>query len=255
MTTDENRGIIANESIVPLLPCVDADTTLAFWESLGFAVTYRQRKPYLYLAFRWSGIDLHYGTAAAGVRPAEENSGGCLVMVDDVAAYHAAFAAAMRAAHGRLLAKGLPRMTRFRPGASRFTIMDPNGNSIIVIGRDEPLELEYGGAKDLTGLARAIDNARILREFKNDDLAAARALQSGLKRHSQGASVGEIAVALAGLIEVCTALGKTDAVAEHGTRLRGLELSEAEREGARAAVADPALLAEWLSGPMDVREP
>ncbi|MDW5328297.1 hypothetical protein [Plantactinospora sp. KLBMP9567] len=70
---------------------------------------------------------------------------------------------------GKVLVKGLPRITRFRPGASRFTIVDPSGNSIVFIRRDEPQDLEYGGSKQLTGLAKVLDNARILREFKTDD--------------------------------------------------------------------------------------
>src|SRR5690606_34793432 len=116
--------------------------------------------------------------------PAREESGGCLVMVDAVAPYHAAFVAAMRRVHG----SGLPRITRYRPGASRFTLIDPSGNSIIFIQRNEPAELEYGGSKKLMGLAKALDNARILREFKNDDLQAFRALKSAMRRHGADAS-------------------------------------------------------------------
>ncbi|GAB3932889.1 hypothetical protein GCM10027614_02870 [Micromonospora vulcania] len=69
-------------------------------------------------------------------------------------------------------------MTRYRSGASRFSIVDPSGNTIIFIQRDEPAEVEYGGSKALQGLARVLDNARILREFKTDDRAAFRALSS-----------------------------------------------------------------------------
>ncbi|WP_198940365.1 glyoxalase [Micromonospora sp. CB01531] len=195
-----------NESVVPMLPCVAPEETLAFWRALGFAVTYEQSKPYLYLAFRWRGFELHYGRAANNVDPSLENTGGCLVMVDTVAPYHAAFTEAMRRTYGKVLAKGLPRITRYRPGASRFTVMDPSGNSIIFIQRDEPTELEYGGSKQLQGLARVLDNVRILREFKNDDRAAFRALNSGLRRHGDGAPAVEQGVALALLIELSTAL-------------------------------------------------
>jgi hypothetical protein len=34
----------------------------------------------------------------------------------------------MRRAYGRVLAKGLPRITRYRTGASRFTVTDLSGN-------------------------------------------------------------------------------------------------------------------------------
>ncbi|WP_086821501.1 glyoxalase [Allokutzneria sp. NRRL B-24872] len=239
-------GVLANETTVPLLSCVHPDETLAFWRALGFKTIYEQTKPYLYLAFRWSGFDIHYGRASDSVDPAAENTGGCLVMVDDVAAYHATFVAAMREVYGKVLAKGLPRITRYRAGASRFTIVDPSGNSIIFIQRDEPMELEYGGSKKLAGLAKAMDNARILREFKNDDRAAQRALRSGLKRQSDSATTQERAQALAMLIEVSVALD--DEVADWGAQLRELVLTEAEQVEVRGSVANPALLDVWLSG-------
>jgi hypothetical protein len=235
-----------NETTMPLLPCAAPEETLTFWRALGFTVTYEQHRPYLYLALRWSGFELHYSRAAAGIDPAQETTGGCLVMVDSVAPYHAAFTAGMRAAYGKILAKGLPRITRFRPGASRFTVMDPSGNSIIFIQRDEPMELEYGGDKKLQGLARVLDNARILREFKHDDLAAFRALNSGLRRHGDTASPVERAMALAALIELSTALDEPDRVADWGTRLAAIALTDDERRQVGSAVADPTLLAPWL---------
>ncbi|GAA4264055.1 VOC family protein [Dactylosporangium darangshiense] len=239
-------GVPPNETIVPMLPCVAQEETLAFWRALGFAVDYEQTKPYLYLAFRWRGFELHYGRAASTVDPSLENTGGCLVLVDTVAPYHAAFAEAMRRTYGKVLAKGLPRITRYRPGASRFTIMDPSGNSIIFIQRDEPAEVEYGGSKRLQGLARVLDNVRILREFKNDDRAAFRALQSGLRRHGDSAPAAQQAMALAVLIELSTALEEPERVPEWGARLRQLSLTTQERRQVESAVADPTLLERWM---------
>lgn len=235
-----------NERIVPLLPCFAPEETLAFWRALGFAVTWEQHKPYLYLAFRWSGFELHYGRGAEGVDSAQERTGGCLVMVDDVAPYYAQFTAAMRGAYGKVLAKGLPRITRYRAGASRFTITDPSGNSIVFIRRDEPEGLEYGGSKQLTGLAKVLDNARILREFKTDDRAAFRALNSGLRRHGAGAPAVEQAMALAALVELSTALDESERVPEWGEQLRRIELTPAERDRVTAFVADPELIKPWL---------
>lgn len=235
-----------NETTVPLLHCASAEETIGFWRALGFAVTYEQTRPYVYLAFRWSGFELHYGPAPAGLDPALENTGGCLVMVDAVAPYHAAFSAAMRQAHGKVLAKGRPRITRYRPGASRFSIVDPSGNTIIFIQRDEPEDVEYGGSKALTGLARVLDNARVLREFKTDDRAAFRALNSGLRRHGHTATEVERALALASLIELSAALDEPLRIPEWGDRLRATALTGEERERVRLAVADPALLDGWL---------
>ncbi|MEV6302436.1 glyoxalase [Actinoplanes sp. NPDC051861] len=235
-----------NETIVPLLPCLAPEETLTFWRALGFRVTWEQHRPYLYLAFRWSGFELHYGRPAEGADAAQERTGGCLVMVDDVAPYHSAFTEAMRGTYGKVLSKGLPRITRYRAGASRFTVMDPSGNSIVFIRRDEPEGLEYGGSKQLTGLAKVLDNARILREFKTDDRAAFRALNSGLRRNPDAPAV-EQAMALAALIELSLALDEPDRVPEWGGRLRVLGLTPDERARVTAFVADPALIEPWLA--------
>ncbi|MEU5964253.1 glyoxalase [Micromonospora parva] len=244
MTTNAD-SVQPNETAVPLLHCADPEQTLAFWRALGFEVTYEQTRPYVYLAFRWSGFDLHYGPAPKDLDPAREHSGGCLVLVDAVAAYHAVFTEAMRRSYGKVLVKGLPRMTRYRAGASRFSIVDPSGNTITFIQRDEPKDVEYGGSKELEGLARVLDNARILREFKMDDRAAYRALDSGMRRRAEDAPVVEQAMALAALIELATVLDKDDRVPEWGERLRALPLPAEQRTRVREYVADPAVLEPW----------
>lgn len=244
---DAPPGVRPNETTVPLLPCVSAEETLDFFQSLGFEVTYRQHRPYLYLAFQWSGIHLHYGRAPKGLDPALEESGGCLVLVDDVAAYHAALVASVRAAKGRVPTRGLPRITRYRPGASRFTVMDPSGNSIMVIQRDEPEDLEYGGSPDLEGLARVLDGARIIRDFKLDDRMAWRFLKSGLRRHGDGALPVERAMALAMLIELSVPLGEGERSAEWIGRLRGIGLTESERARVEAELRNAGELRRWLS--------
>jgi hypothetical protein len=226
--------MLPNETTVPVLPCVSAQDTLAFYQALGFEVTYQQTRPYLYLALRWSGFELHFGKAPEGLEPSGEDSGGCLVMVDQVAAYHAALTQAMRDTYGKVLASGRPRITRFRPGASRFTLIDPSGNSIIFIQRDEPAELEYGGSKELHGLARALDNARIFREFKNDDRAAFRVVNSALRKHAEHASPLERARALAVLISTATALNEHDHIADWTAELNQIKLTEQERQQVEA---------------------
>ncbi|WP_144120870.1 glyoxalase [Catellatospora sichuanensis] len=235
------------ETTVPLLPCVSADDTLAFYQALGFQVTWRQTKPYLYLAFKLGGFDLHFKNPPQGLDPSEENSGGCLVLVDAVAPYHAAFTQAMRQAYGKVLATGLPRLTRYRPGASRFTLMDPSGNSIVFIQRDEPEEVEYGGSKKLEGLARVLDNARIYREFKTDDRAAYRALTSGLRKHRDQAAPIDRALALAALIELAVAMGEPAKIETYAAELRTVQLTESERERVDAELRTAADLEIWLT--------
>ncbi len=241
--------IRANETMVPLLPCADVEQTLAFYQALGFKVTHQQTRPYLYLALGWSGFGVHFGRPPQGHDPAREEGGGCLVLVDEVAPYHAAFTQAMRAAYGRVLAKGLPRITRFRPGQTRFTLIDPSGNSLIFIQRDEPAELEYGGSKKLPGLARALDNARIFREFKNDDRAAFRAISSALRRHGDTAPALDRALALATLIELATALNEHDHIDGWARELARIHLTDAERQRVAAELHHAEGLTQWLAEP------
>jgi len=166
----------------PLLPCVDVDATVAFYQSLGFTVAHRQTRPYLYVALGLDDIEVHFRAASPALDQEEENSGGFLALVDAVAPFHTRFVDAARAHSGRVPVTGLPRVTRLRTGQTRFCVYDPSGNCIIFINRDEP-DVEYGGSHQLCGLAKAHDNVRIFRDFKNDDALAARALDVALDRH------------------------------------------------------------------------
>ena len=85
----------------------------------------------------------------------------------------------------------------------------------------------------------------ILREFKNDDRAALRALSSGLRRNP-GAPAVERATALAALVELSTVLDEPHRVPEWGEQLRLLDLSCTERDQVTAFVAGPALIEPWL---------
>ena len=216
------------ETTIPLLPCLAADSTVEFYEALGFEVSSAQTKPYLYLAFRYGGFDLHFKDAGSGLDPVQEMSGGCLVMVDSLTEYHRAFTAGLRQRYGRVLATGLPRITRLRPGQTRFCLFDPTGNCIVFIDRAEP-DVEYGGSRSLSGLAKKLDNVRILRDFKNDDALAARALDVALRRHGDDASRVELARAIANRAELAITLGDSDLAAASRAELAAMALTAAER--------------------------
>ncbi|MES2640715.1 MAG: hypothetical protein V4850_14565 [Myxococcota bacterium] len=167
---------------IPALPCVSLDDTLALWVALGFVVTYRQKAPSAYGVVARDGYELHF-FGMKGLDPAAAFS-TCLVMMPEVENLHAEFAERLRQALGRSPAKGLPRISRMRPGQSRFTLTDPNGNSVIFIKYGAQDEEDAQAYKDpsLTPLQRAIRLAARLRDFHNDDLAAAKALDTALAR-------------------------------------------------------------------------
>ncbi|MFI5539266.1 glyoxalase [Nocardia sp. NPDC051900] len=234
------------DTAVPQLWTGDLTDTLDFYRTLGYTVTHEQTRPYVYGAVEDHGCALHFVPAPKDSDiPAER--AGCLVMVDDVASRHRAFSAALRSRYGKIPAKGLPRITRFRPGQSRFTVIDPAGNQVIYIQRDEPPKVEYGGSKELDGLSRVLDNARILRDFKTDDKAAFRVLEVGLRRFRSEAPRLDVARALAALAELAVATGDPGGADGFRAELRAMELSAEER----AYIADDLRasddLSSWLS--------
>lgn len=232
---------------IPLLPCIDPDGTVTFYEALGFAVTDRQDRPYLYLALALDDIEVHFKAASPKLDAAEENSGGFLTFVDDVVPVHARFVANVRRRLGRVPATGLPRLTRLRPGQTRFCIYDPSGNCIIVINRDEP-DVEYGGSRELAGLAKAHDNVRILRDFKNDDALAARALDTALRRYGADAPRLDLALAHADRAELAVALGERTQAEASRAELTALALTDSEKRALSAELTALDQIEEWMRG-------
>lgn len=231
---------------VPLLPCTAPASTVDFYETLGFDVSDQQTKPYLYLAFSFDGVELHFKEAAPDLDISHELTGGCLFFVDDVAGYHDGFSERLRRRHGRIPAVGLPRIERLRPGQSRFQILDPSGNCIVFINRAEA-DVEYGGSTALSGLAKAHDNVRIFRDFKNDDALAARALDTALRRFGDTADRVDLARALADRVELAIALADTEAEATAAAALEAMVLTDTETEAIALELAAIATLRQWLA--------
>ena len=109
-------------------------------------------------------------------------------------------------------------------------MVDPSGNAIIYIQRDEPEHLEYGGSKELSGLAKALDNARIFREFKNDDNAAAKILDFALVRYRSDAPVVDYVRVLAARAELAITLGDVERAQTIRNELESVHLSDEDRE-------------------------
>ncbi len=165
---------------VPVLPCKAIGETLAFWENLGFTITYRQDRPYQYGVVERNGHQLHF----VRVKGAEAGYTGCLMMVQDVEQAHADFCNALKTQWGRVPNKGIPRISRMRPGQSRFTITDVSENSVIVIqiGEKDQVEYEDADPATLTPLQKAISLALRLRDFKEDYPAALKVLDTAIAK-------------------------------------------------------------------------
>ncbi len=167
---------MANELTIPLLPCPSIDEIVPFYEMLGFEVTYRQTRPNPYVAMRREDINLHF-FGMDGYDPAQSYS-TCAVIVPDINELFEAFAAGMRAVHGKLLISGIPRMTRPRLRNDRytgFTVVDPGGNWIRISKPTQEPEAR-------TKLAKAMENAARQADARGDERQAVKILEGALKQ-------------------------------------------------------------------------
>ena len=112
------RAIIEGTAI-PILPTLDLEATLAFFERLGFEVCLRQIDPDVYAIVRREGVEIHFSGSAD--RHIAENS-ACYIRVDDAQGLYEEYL-------------GL-RIERLGPiedkpwGMREFHLIDPSGNLI-----------------------------------------------------------------------------------------------------------------------------
>jgi catechol 2,3-dioxygenase-like lactoylglutathione lyase family enzyme len=209
---------------IPCLPCVSMAESLDFYRALGFEVTYQQKSPNEYAVVRQGGCELHL-FGLNGLK-AEEGYSTCLVVLPEVEPLHKAFGEALRQKYGKLPVAGFPRITRFKPGQTRFTLTDPSGNSIICVKRSAP---EGEGREKLTGLAKGIGTAAKLRDERGDDESAARVLDVALDRYRDAPALDR-ARALAARAELAVALGEADRLRALREELQRIPISDEERE-------------------------
>ncbi|MSR60776.1 MAG: hypothetical protein EXS05_24575 [Planctomycetaceae bacterium] len=241
-----------DETTIPALPCVALAETLPFYQVLGFDVTYQQKSPNPYAVVRRGGIELHF-FGLKGLKP-EEAFSTCLVIVPEVESLHATFAEALRQAYRKLPIAGFPHITRMKPGQSRFTIVDPAGNSVIFIKRETQSATgkRKPDGRSQSRLAKAIDTAATLRDSKGDDAAAANVLDVAVARNEPATPVDR-ARALAARAELAVALGDAQHARALGVELRKIPLSETDRRRLRHEL-DAANQLERSLLPTDARD-
>lgn len=165
---------------IPVLPCTNIGETLAFWEKIGFAVTYRQDRPYQYGVVSRNGHSIHF----VRVKGADSGYAGCLIGVSDVQDVHEQFCKSLKTHLGKVPFTGVPRISRMKPGQSRFTITDVSGNSVICveIGEKDQQHYEQSEREGGTALQKALVTVIRLRDFKEDYAAAAKVLDNAFSR-------------------------------------------------------------------------
>lgn len=238
---------MANEVTVPLLPCASIDDIAAFYEVLGFHTTYRQRKPNPYVALQREDLHLHF-FEMAGFDP-DQSYGSCLVLTADLEGLHRAFAAGMRAAYGKVLVTGTPRMTRPRArknqdGLSGFSVIDPGGNWIRIVRKaaTEPLPATTPAG----GLATALANAVVQADSRGDARQAVRILDSALARPQPDDDPVTQVEVLVYRAELAMVLDDPETAADMLDRVKRVALSDEEAERAAPAYENAADLAAAL---------
>ena len=219
-----------NSTTIPALPCESMDDMLVFWQAIGFEVTYRQKAPNAYAVVRYEDdYELHFFSLKQ-LKP-QDNFSACLVIVPEVEELHATFVQRLRNHLGKIPSKGFPRISRMKPKQTRFTLTDVSGNSIYFIKRgkeDEEVSEAYKQAGQ-TPLQKSLNTAIRLRDFHNDDTAAAKVLDSALARKQQGTQI-ELARVLAARIELAVILDEHEIARSLHLQFKKLELSENDRQ-------------------------
>lgn len=221
---------------VPLLPSGSMDETLAFWEALGFEITYRQRSPNAYASTQNGTYQIHfYGLPS--LEP-DDNFSMCIVNVPEVESLHRLFSERMRRLLGKVPSRGFPRISRMRPGQTRFTITDTAGNSVYFIkaGDEDHAIGEAFKVPDQTEWQRTFNLVTRLRDYHLDDAKAAKVLDTALER-TELDDLSEFGYALAARIDLAVAIGEDERVPDLLDRLEKLQLSDEEYEALRREFA------------------
>ncbi|MDI1442650.1 hypothetical protein [Polyangium sp. 6x1] len=202
-------------------------------------MTHEQTKPNVYAATARGDIHLHF-MGMKGLNPAEAYS-TCLVLVPEIETLHQTFSDALRRLYGKLPIAGQPRITRLRKGQSRFTVVDVAGNSVIFIKHGAPDDDDEGATpQSHSRLGKALRAAARLRDFRNDDAAAAKVLDLALAHDGPSDRI-ERARALAARLELSLAMHDEERARTLQTALSAMALHTEER-----AQVPELLAVDWL---------
>ena len=232
---------MAGEITIPLLPCRSIDEIEDFYRMLGFERTYRQTKPNPCVNLRREDLQLQF-FGMDGFDP-EASYGSCVVLVEDTMALYEAFAAGMRAVHGKVLVSGIPRMTRPRKrknvgNISGFSVVDPGGNWIRIF--HNTAAADDSTDEPSSQLAKAMRSAVVLGDSKGDTRQAARILDGALNRHRGSAPVTDLVEALVYGAELAMRLGDPARAGILLAEVAAAELTGEQRESLSEALANAA---------------
>lgn len=239
---------MANEIMIPILPCRSIDDMLTFYRALGFEVTYQQERPNNYGCVQRGDINLHFFTLK-DYDPKQSYS-TCLVLVPDANELRQAFVEGLRTHYGKLPAAGIPRVTPLRKkqeGGLGFNVIDPGGNWIRISQIHTANETdEQAEPKKQTRLGKAISTAELLADSKGDYAAAAKLLDKALDNDDPAPAVERVQ-ALVARAALALMMDERERAEVCLTLVRQIDLSEDERATLASELERASDLAQQLS--------
>ena len=176
---------MAGERSHPILPCAKLDEALDFYNALGFAVTYQQRRPNPYAVVELEDIVIHL----SGIEgfDAATSYASVIITVPELEQLHASFKEGLRRGYGKVPINGIPRLLQPRRKAGTatgFSVVDVGGNWLrfYATGSSE-------NEASRTGLGRVIDVAARQGDARGEEAQAIAVLDAGLQRYPQAPAV------------------------------------------------------------------
>jgi len=172
--------------ITPIFPCKSLDELIAFYQTLGFKVTYQQKSPnpYAIVERDWIRLDF-YGIKHHDPKKCYHT---CYILTDEAEILYEAFTNALRNKNGKLPTRGLPRISDIRDkksGVREFMFSDVAGNCIRIgkklDKRDEETDIpEIAAASER--LALALDFAYKSEEEEDELEKVSKVLDKAIER-------------------------------------------------------------------------
>ncbi|MEU4361570.1 VOC family protein [Promicromonospora sp. NPDC023987] len=224
------------EKTIPLLPCQTIQPVIDFYTALGFEVTFLQKSPNPFAVVERGGIVLQF-FGMKKYEPSESYS-TCYVLTEDVDGLYKAFRAGLKAAHGKIPSRGIPRIGPLKDmsyGVRQFLMTDPGGNCVRV-GQPISEDLHHRPAPKET-FARALHNAALFADSKEDLVGAAKIIDRALGLEDERPTPLQLVRLLAMRGDVAWRLGDETTAASALERAAAVQLTDEERESVRDDLA------------------
>jgi len=217
---------------IPSLPAIDLEITLSFWKMLGFKINYIQTKPYQVIVVGRGDCELHF-TVIKSMK-VSDNPHTSLILIPNVKTIYKEFIESFKAHLGKVPHSDIPRISRKKPDATRFTLTDYSGNSFIFINYGEKDKSTWRRAYDecQSPLQKSIAKSIVFRDYKKDEKASAKTLDAALQ-NVKNESQKVLAEALLVRIELASSMN--DQIREQECRALLDQVNLADKEKARLA--------------------